>query len=155
MNPRNCGVFFFFFFSSFPSWTVCTFRECNKNWQIKEVSSFVPLEEERCWGFVCPLHGLQRGGTVSLRTQGLNVDLLPGTWQKCMEEQSCHVIPPFCSLHCWSASISSGILPAAQNYQWWPAWPWDAQRQLQNSAAENKVGLLKLFQALHSYQVTM
>lgn len=152
----SVSFFFSFFFSFFPNWMMCTFREHKENWQIKEVSSFVPLRLKDV-GALCVISMASSGeaGTKRLRTQGLNVHLLHGTWQKCLDEQSFRVIPPFSSLYWWSASASSENIWAIQNHQWWPAWPWNTQRQLQNSAAEDKVGLLKVLQTLHSYQVTI
>lgn len=59
----NLSNIIFFFFSSFPTWTMCMFKEHKENWQIEEVFSSVPLFVlRRCWAFVCPPRDLQWGG---------------------------------------------------------------------------------------------
>jgi len=59
---------------------MCTFREHKENWQIKEVSSFVP-PRQRDVGALCVLFMASSGeaGTKGLRTQGLDVHLLHST----------------------------------------------------------------------------
>lgn len=132
----------FFLFSSFPTWTMCMFREHKENWQMEEVSSLVPLFVlQRDVGPLCvlPMTSRREAGTKRLRTQGLSVHLLHGTWQKCLNGWSFHGIAHFCSLGWWSSTSSENNW-VRQNYQWWPAWLWDTQRQSRGSAAEDKLG---------------
>lgn len=102
MNPSN--FFFHLFFSSFPSWTMCTFREHKENWQTKEVSSSVVWGSEILGLCVLSMVSSGEAGPKRLKTQGLDVHLLHDTWQKCLDEWS--VIPP--------VSCTADLLPHHQ-----------------------------------------
>lgn len=110
---------------------MCMFRKHKENWQMEEISSLVPVfVSQRHVGPLCvlPMTSSGEAGTKRLRTQELSVHLLHSTWQKCLNGWSFHGIAHFCSL-CWWSSTSSENTWVIQNYQWWPAWLWDTQRQ--------------------------
>lgn len=143
MNPSN-----FFFF-------LCAFREHKENWQKKEVSSFVLLRQ-RDVGALC-VPSMASSGEAGTEAEDKRTACTSPTWYLTevpgWVEFSCHssfLFPVLVTcFHIIRKYLNDTKLSVVTSLTWRP------QRQLQNSAAEDKVGLLKVLQTLHSYQVTI